>query len=452
MKLSNQPATLIVAVLLGALSAMLDATAAAAAKAPFVPPALPNGQTIVRDQTNALLRSTPTLRPDVAIAKSPPVIEMMYYPGQTYAGNPWSCWGDGVAVAGKYYSAIGDHLAPGGNAFVFEYDDATRALRRVVDARETLALPEGHYTPGKIHSRVDLGADGWLYFATHRGSTRVTTDEFHYRGDWIMRHHPERKTTEIVAAAPIPKHSIPASVLDPDRLIFYGGTAPSLDREKEEGIRFFAYDVRARKLLYHGNNGPTRYLALARSTGRVYFVPGNDLGPLMRFDPAAGGPPVRLDAELGLRTATQETPAGIIYTVSNGQGNGEAILYSINTRTERVARLGPVAVGSQQYITSLDADATGHYLYYVPGAHGGSELDGSPVVQYDTRNGRKKVIAFLHPFYQEAYGCTLRGTFSSALSPAGDTLYVTWNNSRGGRAWDSCLLTGIHIPESERKP
>ena len=161
---------------------------------------------------------------------------------------------------------------------------------------------------------------------------------------------------------------------------------------------------------------------------------------------------MRLDAELGLRTATQETPAGIIYAVANGQGEREAILYSINTRTERVERLGPVAVGSQQYITSLDADATGRYLYYVPGAHGGSEQDGSPVVQYDTRNGQKKVIAFLHPFYQETYGCTLRGTFSSALSPAGDTLYVTWNNSRGGRAWDTCLLTVIHIPESEREP
>jgi hypothetical protein len=74
------------------------------------------------------------------------------------------------------------------------------------------------------------------------------------------------------------------------------------------------------------------------------------------------------------------------------------------------------------------------------------------LVQYDTRHRRKKVIAFLHPFYEQAYGCTLRGTFSAALSSAGDTLYVTWNNSRDGRTWDSCLLTVIHIPASEREP
>jgi hypothetical protein len=148
--ISNPAANLAVAVLLEILTSTFNgAAAAAAAKAPFVPPALPDGQTIVRDQTNAFLRATPTLRTDVTIAKTPPVIEMMFYPGQTYAGNRWSCWGDGVAVAGKYYSAIGDHLAPGGNAFVFEYDDTTRALRRVVDARETLALPAGRYTPDR---------------------------------------------------------------------------------------------------------------------------------------------------------------------------------------------------------------------------------------------------------------------------------------------------------------
>jgi hypothetical protein len=137
---------------------------------------------------------------------------------------------------------------PAGNAFVYEYDTATRALRRVMDVRQVLALPEGHYTPGKIHSRLDLGSDGWLYCATHRGSPRVTTDEYHYRGDWILRYHPGRKTTEVLVAAPIPRHSIPASVLDSERMIFYGGTAPSIDREKEEGIRFFAYDARGRSV------------------------------------------------------------------------------------------------------------------------------------------------------------------------------------------------------------
>ncbi|MHC4503434.1 MAG: hypothetical protein ACYTFI_09025, partial [Planctomycetota bacterium] len=94
-------------------------------------------------------------------------VDFMYYPGQDYPGNPWSNWGDGLAIGEKYYSAIGDHIGPAGNAYVHEYDAATRTLRKIVDLRAVLRLPDGHYTPGKIHSRIDIGSDGWLYFGTH---------------------------------------------------------------------------------------------------------------------------------------------------------------------------------------------------------------------------------------------------------------------------------------------
>ena len=74
------------------------------------------------------------------------------------------------------------------------------------------------------------------------------------------------------------KHCIPASVLDPQRLIFYGGTAAGQNSD-DEGVQFFAYDTRNRKLLYSGPDGPARYMIFARSTGRVYYVPGKDDGP-----------------------------------------------------------------------------------------------------------------------------------------------------------------------------
>lgn len=89
-------------------------------------------------------------------------------------------------------------------------------------------------------------------------------------------------------------------------------------------------------------------------------------------------------------------------------------------------------------------------MYYVPGAHGGSDRDGSPVVQFDVRTGRKKVIAFLEPFYTNKYGLTLKGAYSTALSAEGDKLYITWNVGRGSRAWDCCGLATVHIPQSER--
>src|SRR5262249_49965580 len=186
----------------------------------------------------------------------PPQVDFLYFPGQDYAGNPWSNWGDSLAVNGKYYASIGDHLAPAGNGFVFEYDPTTKTFQQLLDVRKLLNLPEGHYTPGKIHSRLDVGSDGWLYCSTHRGSTRATSDQYHYKGDWIIRVHPARGKAEVVVQGPMPKHCIPTSVLDPERLIFYGGTAPGSGGD-EDGIQFFAYDVRNQKLLYAGPDGPS---------------------------------------------------------------------------------------------------------------------------------------------------------------------------------------------------
>jgi hypothetical protein len=414
------------------------------------PPTLPDGKEVATDTAAEFLKAPVALKEGVTIAKTAPTIDFLYYPGQTYAGKPWSNWGDSLAANGKYYASIGDHLAPAGNAFVYEYDPEKKALRRLVDVRKVLDLPDGHYTPGKIHGRLDLGDDGWLYFSTHRGSTNVTTDKFHYKGDWIIRHNPATGKSEVVVCGPVSKHCIPCSVLDPKRLIFYGGTAPG-DRSDNEGIQFFAFDLKEKKVLYAGPDGPARYMIFVKSTGRVYYTPGNADGPLMRYDPDKGGAPVKIPGTIHIRTATQETPQGFVYTVAQGHKGLEPTIYAFNTKTEEIQELGSAAVASQVYIASLDVDPSGRYLYYVLGAHGSSDIDGSPVVQFDTKTKQKKVLAFLHPFYREKYGCALRGTYSSAVDAAGDKLYITWNGNRGtGKAWDTCALTVIHIPESER--
>jgi hypothetical protein len=447
--------------LVGLCLALAHAAVASAQKnaEPTFPPRLPDSKLVVTDRSDDFLKPPRSLKPDVRIAKTPPTVDFLYYPGQNYPGKPWSNWGDSLAARGRYYSAIGDHLAIAGKGdgqhgtgtgFVFEYDPTTKSLRQLADLANVLKMPAGHYTPGKVHSRIDLGSDGWLYYATHRGSPRATTDEFHYRGDCIFRSNPVSGKTEVVAHGPVPKHSIPTSVLDPQRMIFYGGTAAAVDRE-DEGVRFFAYDIKNKKLLFSGPDGPARYLILARSTGRVYYVAGKAIGSLMRFDPALGAPPSVVErSEIGVRAATAETKQGVVYTVSLGQSAADANIYAFNTKTESTRKIGTAAVGSQAYVASIDVDPTCRFLYYVPGAHGGSYRDGTPVVQFDVTTGGKKVIAFLEPFYTSKYGLTLKGTYATAIDPSGDKLYITWNVSRGTRAWDCCGMTVIHIPESER--
>jgi len=414
------------------------------------PPVLTGGGTSVSETSPEFLRRAASLAPEVVMAKTAPRVDLAYYPGQTYAGNPWSNWGQGSCANGKYYSAIGDHLAPQGNAFVYEYDPEAKTFRTLTDVRAVLKMPDGHYTPGKIHSRVELASDGWLYYTTHRGSTRVTTDANHFKGDWILRTDPRTGTTEIVAHGPVPKHCLPTGMLDAQRLVYYASTAPGQEDGKE-GVKFLAYDLRGRRVLYAGPDGPSRAMILARSTGRVYFAPGASSANVVRYDAAKNQPPAPVPGEFSLRAVTDETADGKIYCCSYGSRERGTEMFVFDVKTESITSLGPAAVGVNQYVAALALDPSGRYVYYVPGAHGGSEQDGSAVVQFDTKTRLRKVIACLHPYFADRHGCALKGTYSVALDEKGERLFITWNVSRGSKAWDSCALAVVHVPASERE-
>jgi len=425
------------------------------------PPQLPGGAEKVTETSDEFLKAPSGLQEAVAVATAAPTVDLLFYPGQDYPGNPWSAWGDGLVVNGKYYGSIGDHLShgdkentTGGNAFVYEYDPATGKMRQLVDVKKLLGLPEGHYTPGKIHGRLDLGTDGWLYFATYRGGNS-TTPQYHYKGDWIVRVRPETGAAEVVTQGAVPGHGIQTSIVDPERMILYGGTrAGSLNPRGEGRVPddelFIAYDLRAKKLLH---STPKTHCwpwpMFAQSSGRVYFAQGIGADAvLMRYDPASGGPAVKIDAPAEAEGAsTMETPQGVIYTA----GASGDTLWALHTKTETAEKLGNACIGDKpRRIASIDADPSGRYLYYTPGAHGGSEVDGTPIVQFHVQTKQHKVIAFLNPLLERKYGVTLRGTYSSALDEKGEKLYVTWNVSRGTKVWDSCALTVVHIPASER--
>ena len=64
----------------------------------------------------------------------------------------------------------------------------------------------------------------------------------------------------------------------------------------------------------------------------------------------------------------------------------------------------------------------------------------------------RSLVVRRHPTCPRLTGATLVGTFSTAVDPQGDKLYVTWNVDRTGRGWDCFALTVIHIPEAERRP
>ena len=407
------------------------------------PPKLEGGKVVVTELDPSFLKPGPNLRDGVTIAKTAPVVDFAFYPEQNYPGNPWSHRSDGIVVGDKYYSSSNDHLAPKGTAHLWEYDAGLKKFRLLCDTTKYLesvkAFPaDMNYRPGEMQSRIDLGSDGWLYYATDRGSPTVTHDANGYRGEWILRTNPKTMETEIVATHPVAKHTIPCSVLDPKRMIFYGGTAVGKDAANQK-IQFFALDVRTKKLLITADDGPYRTLLFSPQTGKVLWEGS-------AYDPATNK--ITKATVPNVRSASTETADGIIY----GTSGTKADLWAYHVKTDVLKQLGNVGVAKQEYIASLEVDPTGRYLYYVPGAHGGASADGTPIVQYDLTTGKRKVLAFLHQHFWDKYGYALDGSFGNALDEKGERFFISWDGWRRGqpRGWESAAITVVHIPAAER--
>jgi hypothetical protein len=407
------------------------------------PPELPDGQTVVTESAPSFLQPGGNLREGVEVAKTAPVVDFAYYPKQDYPGNPWSHRSDGIVVGDRYFTSSNDHLAPKGTAHLWQYEGKLKQFTHLVDTTAFLESvnafpPEMNYRPGEMQSRIDLGSDGWLYYATDRGSPTVTHDGNGYLGEWILRTHPQTRATEIVYTHPIAKHTIPCSALDPKRMIFYGGTAVGRNAPNQK-IQFFALDLKTRKLLIVADDGPYRVLIFSPSTGKVFWD-GRCYDPETNTITESKVPNVR--------SASRETAEGLVY----GTSGTKADLWVFDVRTGEVKQLGNIGVAKQEYIASIEVDPAGRYLYYVPGAHGGASADGTPIVQYEIKTGRRKVLAFLHAHFWEKYGYALDGSFGNALDEKGERFFISWDGWRKGqpRGTECAAISVVHIPASER--
>jgi len=408
---------------------------------PF-PPTL---KEVVTERTDAFLKPSPNLRAGVEIAKVAPTVDFAFYPDQNYIGNPWSHRSDGIVVGDVYYSSSNDHLAPIGTAHLWAYHGVTKRFRKLCDTARFLESknafpPDMNYRPGEMQSRIDMGSDGRLYYCTDRGSPTVTHDGNKWKGEWILATDPRTGESEIVSQWPVDRHTLPCSLVDPLRDMMYVGTAVGRDAPNRK-IQFVAFDLKARKIKFQCDDGPYRVCFLSPSHGGRVYWEGRC------YDPATNQ--VTPSNVPNVRSASRETPQGLIY----GTSGTKADLWSYHPQTDELKQLGNIGVGTIEYISSIEADPTGRYLYYVPGAHGGADRDGSPVVQYDVMTGKRKVLAFLFNTFREKYKFGLYGSFGNALDEKGERFFISWDGNREGSEPPECAaLTVLHIPAEERKP
>ena len=348
------------------------------------------------------------------------------YPHPDYEGNPWTQWGQGIVLPdGRLISAIGDHLGPDGNSFVYEYVPEARELSMVADVLSYTDHVPGTWGYGKIHGQMTLGACDEVYYSTYWGTYRGIEFEGNYRGDLLFRLDPAARTVERLSV-PVDLHGQASLAGAPGHGLVYGEAIDPVLKESEidEGP-FFAYDVTTGETVFTGPATPhVGFRAMiVDSDERAYYSIGG--GELAVYDPATGElgtHPATMPGDW-LRAATVVADDGSVYGVTSDPDE-----FFVMRADGTIEPMGE----TPGYTATLALSPDGERVYFMPGAHGNSWESGAPLMALDTATGEQTVIAELNALVEESLGLTVGGTYSIVVSADGDELYVGVNASPVG--------------------
>lgn len=415
---------------------------------------------------------------EVHIARVPPRIEFAMVPATPHyfqaprpgEGAPlWTNWSQAnyYGPTGRFYSSVGDHVGYNAHMYIVEYDPATQRLRCLPEINRILGRRADEFGDGKIHGWLDFFDGPNLWFCTYWCKYPEPNEaDFAsgYEGGHIMSL--DVLSGDVVDyGVPLKRASWPYHRVDTRRGIMY---AVGMFGE------FLAWDIQRQEKLWagylpDGMEWWVRAYLIDAETGLVYTSnahKGDRQRHLLRYDPernrfsmleAHMPPSPGRDASDHLRANTRDRgPDGLYYGITyTGQ------MLTFDPVTETVQDKGRCWVGSQQYTAAIERSPGGRYLYYCPGAHGSGFMEGTPIVQYDTCTGQRKVLAFLFPYYTEKYGYTVGGTFSIKLDPAGERLFILWNGAFIDVAtqvqkervdvFGQNAVMMVHIPAAERQ-
>lgn len=416
-------------------------------------------QTIVSER---FLAKPATLETPVKfrVAKTAPRVDFVRIPLPDTPADPWSIWGYSLLHSnGRFYVPVGDHLGVDSNSYIYEYDPNSKRLRKVADLQSAVQdFKPGGFGFGKIHGRLNEAADGKIYFPSYWGKWR--TENAHFQGDRIFSYDP---MTETVTDLGMPAFGwgYPSSHLDVQRGLLYAEAhlrkanskgdpndnylAPGYSSFKDPyQIKFLAYDVQKRKVVFHGGHEGLAY-------GRDFFVDAdgnaywnNGGGSLQKYNPESNS----------LSTVNVQLPGEKIRRTVGPDDRG--ILYGVTHDTRKIFSFDPGAEKVRTVTTAwadspgMDVMPNGKYLYFVPGGHGPSS--GTPLIQVNLAEGSQKVVAFLHEAVWDKANFNLGGTYSVQVSDGGGTVYIGFNGKDGDRkkAWGHLAVVAVHIPSSER--
>jgi len=399
---------------------------------------------------------------DVDIAKTSPVIEFApvrgmepkYFPDDNY--GYWSNFGDVTyAPNGRFYFAVGDHRGREGKSYAFEYDPVSHKYKLIIDFSRLCGWDLRGVGDGKIHGEMGAMPDGNLWILTYWDPMPGFTPEDYalWPGSHIVRYNTFTGKAENLGI-PMPKSGWPYYTLDTERGNFFavGFRGEILNYNiREERVNFAGYPP-------EGISWWVRCTMRDTETGLFWGCTPDPPHNFVSFDPKTceftkydETTPEDLGRNAGANSvirgyAERRTSEGFIWVNST---NGT--LYKFwpdEVRTEVISPLW----ADYTYVPRISLSKDERFLYYM-GNTKRTEYYYRPVVQFNTKTHRRKVIAFIADYYFEKYGYRFGSMHGSTLSHDGKTFVMVFNGSFLPREvnWqDTPSLVVVHIPESER--
>lgn len=336
----------------------------------------------------------------------------------------WSSWGQGIvsSVNGRYYSAVGDHLGPDGNSYIFEYDPSERSITRVMDVISLTDHQPGAWGYGKMHSQMVEGTCGSIFAFTYWGTRRELEYGDGYEGDLLLEIDPH--TRSIANHGPlVGRRGVPSLAATADGRYL---VAEAVEAETDDGD-LAVIDTETVEVIHHIDDPDhVGFRSLAVGTGRVWYSVVDH--QLRSLDPESGqtgaasiplpGDSPSDDADF-LRAVTPERPDGGFVGVTNDDGR----LFVVDEALE--VDVLPSAIS---YTTSLAV--AGDRVLWLPGAHGSAHEIGAEVMSLDLASGEvSPVVSLLEPVTEEL-GVLPGGTYSIAYAEG--RLFLVLNASPPG--------------------
>lgn len=414
-------------------------------------------------ETSPEFLNQPTNKPiagDFSVAKVAPTVKLQilphlepeYFSGEDQYMSCWANWAHMTRGPGnRFYFAASDHLAKGCDINLYEYKPGDDRVRRVLDVSETLGWADAKHTDGKVHGHMGVTSDGLLWGATHFGVK--PTDQWYadgYRGSWLFSYNTKTGEGKNWGVRLI-GNAMPCFEVDTRRGIFLG-TGYNLTMLcwdcVEKRVRFAGYPP-------NGWQWWRRAMLCDEETGKFWGMDGSEEPyHIMSFDPELNRferydllvPDNPLTGKAGkLRgcTTRPDTDGRYYWATWNGT------FFRFKPEGKEGPEIEPLGVtwDEGRDTLQLGMGPAGRYVYYQPKGY------PSPLVQYDTKTGKKKAIGFLQDYFFEKYGYWLGSqVYGMDVSDDGSFAVVLMNGTFSGRnrSFGHPALAVISIPKEER--